>query len=109
LDKTGQRQHRHIANIGIGEMTMPTHRQHGGKALQIQIPLLNWYRSGGIHNGSELIVGETQHAAIMPRRRRFSSQPVCLPTSIGFLHAGGAAIHGVDTLGHEEPTAFPAG
>jgi hypothetical protein len=39
LHKTTQRQLRDVSNIGIAEMTMAAHRQHGGNALQIQDPV----------------------------------------------------------------------
>jgi hypothetical protein len=35
-------------------MAATAHRQHGGEALQIQIPLLDRQGAGGIHHSCEL-------------------------------------------------------
>ncbi|MFZ0262685.1 MAG: hypothetical protein WAL36_22310, partial [Pseudolabrys sp.] len=43
-------------------------------ALQIQIPLLNRHRSGGIHNGSELIVGQAKHVPMITSNGLFKDQ-----------------------------------
>ena len=61
MRQAGQRQLCDVRNIGIADVATTAHGQHGGKALQIQIPFFNRHRSGGIHNGSELIVRKAKH------------------------------------------------
>jgi hypothetical protein len=56
MRQAGQRQLRHIGNIGIIEMAPATDGQHGGDALQINVTLLNRQRACSTSNRSQLLV-----------------------------------------------------
>ena len=61
LHETGERQLRHVSNIGVGETTITAQRQHGGDALQEHVALLDRQHARHVHDDLRLGVRQANH------------------------------------------------
>jgi hypothetical protein len=61
MDQSGRCERHHISHVRISKPV--TQIEHGREPLQVYVAPVGVDPDGGLHDGSELIVGQTQHAA----------------------------------------------